>query len=341
MAKRTRQQKIISCLDKIVLYGYDNGIWPSLIIHSVLLTVLALVCGSTEPPKPIAIELSFTDSSNEEPIEDIAVGILPSLQELSSAVDALSGTQNKNADDSDNIPSIDIENIKVPSVDVEQSITYVSITDIDSLLTKIDIEDESLSIENTQQQESSHVAVSNNDAVSAIMGSLQQGIDNNTKIVGAAAARNNSSGGDIEGRLSAYGAKTGDVQISLAWNTIDDVDLHVKFTPGNGIIDSIDWTNRIGRLSNGMLDIDMNANSTAISQSPVENIFWPPGSSPNGFFTVYIHFFRSWTGNQKVPVVVRIKNGNKIEQFTVIAQLYSNPQIVKQFSYPLNRTKGF
>jgi hypothetical protein len=340
MAKRTRQQKIISCLDKIVLYGYDNGIWPSLIIHTVLLTVLALMCGSIEPPKPIAIELSFTDSDIEEPIKDIAVGIMPSLQELSSTVDALSDAQSKNIDDSEDIPSAEIENINVPSVDTEQSITYTSIADIDSLLTKIDIENESQPIENAQQQESPNITTSNNNVISDIIGSLQQGIDSNNTAVGRA-SRHNNSGGDIEGRLSAYGAKTGDVQISLAWNTIDDIDLHVKFTPGNGIIDNIDWTNRIGRLSNGMLDIDMNANSAAMSQSPIENIFWPPGSSPHGFFAVYVHFFRSWTGNQKVPVVVRIKNGNKIEQFTVVAQLYSNPQIVKQFSYPLNRVKGF
>jgi hypothetical protein len=339
MAKRTRQQKIVSYLDKIVLYGYDNGIWPSLIIHSVLLTVLALVCGSIEPPKPIAIELSFTDSNFEEPIQDITVGILPSLRELSSSVDALSDTQTSNIDNTEDLPSVDIENITAPAVDAEQSMVYASITDINGLLTKIDTEDESRPIENTQQGESPNAAVSSNDVISDIIGSLQQGIDRNNKV--GVAARNNGSGGDIEGRLSAYGAKTGDVQISLAWNTIDDVDLHVQFTPGNGIIDNIDWTNRIGRLSNGMLDIDMNANSAAMSQSPVENIFWPPGSSPNGFFTVYVHFFRSWTGNQKVPVVVRIKNGNKIEQFTIIAQLYSNPQIVKQFSYPLNRTKGF
>lgn len=334
MAKRTRQQKNISFLDKIVLYGYDNGIWPSLIIHTILLTVMALVCGSQEPPRPIAIKISFTDSDVEESIKAIEIGTTPSLQELSSQVDSLSRDINTTIDKHNDIPSIEIDNIKTPSVDIEQSVAYVNAVDINNLLLKIDHEDQPKPVQNIQPV-SSNITVSHNDVMVDIIGSLQQGAANGS------ISGNHNPGGDIEGRLSAYGAKTGDVQISLAWNTIDDIDLHVKFTPGNGMIDNIDWTNRIGRLSNGMLDIDMNANNASMSQSPVENIFWPPGSSPHGFFSVYVHFFRSWTGNQKVPVVVRIKNGDKVQQFVVIAQLYSNPQIIKQFSYPANRKKSF
>lgn len=159
--------------------------------------------------------------------------------------------------------------------------------------------------------------------------------DHNNRTAGAAAA----GSGEIDSRLKSAGAKTGDVQISLSWNTIDDMDLHVSFTPGNGLVDNINWTNRLGRLSNGMLDIDMNANSGFLSAVPVENIFWPPQSSPSGVFTVYVHFFRSWSGANKVPVIVRIKNGAKTEVFQVVALLRSNPQQVKQFSRPAPRKR--
>lgn len=135
-------------------------------------------------------------------------------------------------------------------------------------------------------------------------------------------------------RLEAAGAKTGDVQISLAWNTIDDIDLHVTYTPGNGLVDNINWVNRVGRLSSGMLDVDMNAHSGNVSATPVENVFWPPGSSPNGFITVYVHFFRSWSGKAQVPVLVRIKRGEEFTQHSVRAVLNANPQVVKQFEFP-------
>lgn len=135
-------------------------------------------------------------------------------------------------------------------------------------------------------------------------------------------------------RLNAAGAKTGDVQISLAWNTIDDIDLHVTYTPGNGLVDNINWANRVGRLSGGMLDVDMNAHSGLVSVAPVENVFWPPASSPQGHFTVYVHFFRSWSGKAQVPVLVQIKNGDEITQHSITAILYSNPQPVRQFAFP-------
>jgi hypothetical protein len=81
-----------------------------------------------------------------------------------------------------------------------------------------------------------------------------------------------------------------------------------------------------------MLDIDMNANSGFLQNHPVENIFWPHGSSPSGSFLVYIHFFRSWTGNNKVPVIVRIKNRDQTMTYNIVAVLYSSPQLVHRFN---------
>jgi hypothetical protein len=142
------------------------------------------------------------------------------------------------------------------------------------------------------------------------------------------------------GRLSAAGAKSGDVQISLAWDTVDDIDLHVSYTPGNGIVDNINWMNRTGSISMGILDIDMNANSAFVSNTPVENIFWPPNSSPNGFFSVYVHFYRSWTGNTRVPVMVRVKNQEEIKEFRVITALHAQRHLVYSFKFISNKPKN-
>jgi hypothetical protein len=175
-------------------------------------------------------------------------------------------------------------------------------------------------------------------------GSLPQNIDSSNNIIsdisrsigngGLQAGLSGKENDEFGKRLDAAGAKSGDIQISIMWNTIDDIDLHVTYTPGNGMVDNINWTNRIGRLSAGMLDVDRNATSNSITQTPVENIFWQKNSSPKGFFIVGVHFYRSWTGNNKVPVIARIKHGDVIQEMKAIAILYQSPQEIYRFRFP-------
>lgn len=332
MAKRTRQQKILNAINVLVLKGYDQGVWQSLIVHTLLLTALALINDSYQPQKPIAIEIAFTANQNDiDYLDDTCVSMLPSASELSDAIDAASaGSTELVSHDTIPVEVSSIEELDTqPTTNIKNYTSHIEVTD---LLSYTDASVEDNPENNTvNDNDNDNQEITTTNIVGSLIQALQPGLSNN----------NTAAGGGIEQRLAGYGAKTGDVQISLAWNTIDDIDLHVKFTPGNGLVDNIDWTNRIGKLSSGMLDIDMNANAAAMSHTPIENIFWPPGSSPHGFFAVYVHFFRSWSGNTKVPVLVRIKNGNKIETFQIIAQLYSNPQIVKQFRYPTNQKTSF
>lgn len=337
MEQRTRQQKVLnsySCINHLVLYGYDQGIWHSLIIHTVLLTILALLSDSPVINKPIAINISFSSVEEIEEIREIGIAAVTSLEEIQRAVDSSAPDSRKETDDIVATPEPPaISDINNPIQDDHKPIsTFTNNISTSDLLSYTEQKDDS----NVSENSASSKNVDTFD-ITNIIASIEKGVAHNNNALSA----NEGIGSGIENRLSSYGAKTGDVQISLAWNTIDDIDLHVKFTPGNGLVDNIDWTNRIGQLSGGMLDIDMNANSAAISQTPVENIFWPPGSSPQGSFAVYVHFFRSWTGNTKVPVTVRIKNGIKVNTFQIMAQLYSNPQIVKQFTYPGNKKFKF
>lgn len=334
MEQRTRQQKVLSYINQLVLYGYDQGIWHSLIIHTVLLTILALFSDSVSIHRPIAINISFSDTEKPLDISDVTISNDIFTEELKQAVDLVANQAEaiNTVLEMSSPPLVsDIEN---PIQDQYQDIhTFTSNILASDLLIRTD--DQHVSVGDVS---ANHSAIGNNaDSVDIthIINSIAKGVEHNNQ------SASGDTGAGIEKRLSSYGAKTGDVQISLAWNTIDDIDLHVKFTPGNGLVDNIDWTNRIGQLSKGMLDIDMNANSAAISQTPVENIFWPPGSSPQGSFAVYVHFFRSWTGNTRVPVTVRIKNGIKVDTFQIIAHLYSNPQIVKQFTYHRDKKLKF
>jgi hypothetical protein len=113
-------------------------------------------------------------------------------------------------------------------------------------------------------------------------------------------------GGEIERRLAGAGAQTGQIQISLAWDSSDDLDLHV-LDPNNEKI----WYSHKRSRSGGVLDVDMNAR--AITLRPVENVFWANGRAPRGKFRVKVvcYKYRGRNGT-KVPFRVRMKIDGRV-----------------------------
>jgi hypothetical protein len=79
---------------------------------------------------------------------------------------------------------------------------------------------------------------------------------------------------------------TGDIQVTLRWTTLDDLDLAV--TDPNG--DVVAYYNRAVS-SGGQLDVDANAGCAEQNSSPIENIFWPPSQAPQGNYTVTVNLF--------------------------------------------------
>lgn len=126
-------------------------------------------------------------------------------------------------------------------------------------------------------------------------------------------------GGEMGRRLVAAGAKTGDVQISIAWDGVDDIDVHVMVEPlVGGSYSMISWMNRRG-LCGGFLDVDANANPGMLTRIPVENIYWAKGLAPYGRYTVAIHHFRSWSGQARMPVDVAVLVDGEVKRFQPVA----------------------
>ena len=164
---------------------------------------------------------------------------------------------------------------------------------------------------------------------------------------------------EIQRRLQTMGAQSGEVQISLAWNGPNDLDLSCK-EPGGERIDGYNQQSRAG----GVLDLDMNSTedsqisdrSRALleskigsafsnhrsgkSDSPVENIFWGEGKAPNGHYQVFVHHFCNKSGAESTPYWIQIKTKEETKRFSgsVGRQDFAldgiDPQLVCEFDSP-------
>ena len=148
----------------------------------------------------------------------------------------------------------------------------------------------------------------------------------------ANAGRQGAGGGegflDLGDRLQKAGARTGDVQVSLAWNNGNDLDLHVE-TPGHEKI----WYSNRNSTCGGELDVDMNAGGPA-SQRPVENVYWPVGESPSGKFRVSVHYYANHGGRDPTQFQVTIKVKDRTENFTGSLRPGDPPKLVHEFTFP-------
>lgn len=118
----------------------------------------------------------------------------------------------------------------------------------------------------------------------------------------------------IKGRVEQAGGKSGEVQFSLAWSSVNDVDLHV-ITPSG---EHISFSHRRSACK-GMLDVDMNArqqnseNYDVYSQEPVENIRWAERSAPIGRYTVIVNQYEWRRGQKRDPFQLLVKLGDKTQ----------------------------
>jgi hypothetical protein len=109
-------------------------------------------------------------------------------------------------------------------------------------------------------------------------------------------------------RLAREGGASGDIRISLLWNDLNDLDLHV--TPPSG--EEISYSHKRSACG-GRLDIDMNFRGRDSNQ-PIENVFWAHGGAPRGKYQVNVRQCSTRAAPQsafRVEVVV----GDKVTHY--------------------------
>ena len=88
---------------------------------------------------------------------------------------------------------------------------------------------------------------------------------------------------------------TGDVQVTLRWQSTADLDLAVVDPDGN----NIHYPALNPAPNGGVLDVDSNAScNPPLTTSPVENIYWPVGQAPTGTYTINVTYYEDCGGGE-------------------------------------------
>lgn len=118
---------------------------------------------------------------------------------------------------------------------------------------------------------------------------------------------------DIGDRLHREKARLGDITISLAWDTFDDLDLHV-ILPSE---EEISFSNRHSISGRACLDVDMNAGG-GDSEQPVENVYLGDADKRieaiHGTYKVFVTNFAYHTNDTNAAIQWRVvidMNGQK------------------------------
>lgn len=132
---------------------------------------------------------------------------------------------------------------------------------------------------------------------------------------------------DLDQRLEREGGKSGKVQISLAWDDFNDLDLHL-FCPSGERIYFNNKTSECG----GELDVDMNVKP--VSDSPVENVVWTK-NPPKGRYKVGVHFYkhhRKKKTKRKTKYRIRVSIFGKIQEYSGTIKHGNAMQMVTGFT---------
>lgn len=105
---------------------------------------------------------------------------------------------------------------------------------------------------------------------------------------------------EFDSRIQREGGQQSDQLVTLIWNNLNDLDLHVVCP--NGV--RVYFANISG--CGSQLDIDMNASTNQLSRAPVENIVWPRGLPP-GRYQVFVDHYANHGSQDPTPYRVRVR----------------------------------
>ena len=110
-------------------------------------------------------------------------------------------------------------------------------------------------------------------------------------------------------RVKREGGKSGESQITLIWNNLNDLDLHL-YCPSREHIYFQHPNSRCG----AALDIDMNA-GFGRSNRPVENIVWANRAPARGKYAIWVKHYATQGGRNPTSFQILVKQNGKTRTF--------------------------
>ncbi len=108
---------------------------------------------------------------------------------------------------------------------------------------------------------------------------------------------------------------TGDVQITLRWESAADIDLHVFEPDGTEIYFSAPGPTATG----GQLDVDSNVGCE--QEASVENVFWPDGDMPLGGYRVVVNGYEvTGCGSGDYTLTASVKGEPVLDETGTVAE---------------------
>jgi len=132
---------------------------------------------------------------------------------------------------------------------------------------------------------------------------------------------------ETERRLHEAEAHSGDVEVILTWNNMNDLDLHCVDPSGEEIC----FHHKLSEKTGGALDVDMNSGQRVsptelYTNHPVEHIYWPHGRAPVGRYLVYVDHYSRHGGMDPTAYQVTVKEFGRTHVYNgVISHGYERP----------------
>ena len=120
--------------------------------------------------------------------------------------------------------------------------------------------------------------------------------------------------------------KTGDIQVTLRWHNINDMDLSCEDPSGERIN-----YEHFRADSGGELDLDMNADEGKVVSDPVENIHWPRNSAPKGRYRLFVTCFKIRDRSGPTNYDVTLLANGRMQRFEGAAFRQGGKQLVATF----------
>ena len=103
---------------------------------------------------------------------------------------------------------------------------------------------------------------------------------------------------------------SGDIQVSVSWDSPTDVDLHVVDPSSEEV-----FFGNLQAASGGTLDLDSNA-ACSIDNVNNENVVWPPTRAPTGTYNIFLVYWSACTQPQTNYVVTVLVKGQPPQIFS-------------------------